>query len=212
MDCVDTLRAVKALTVILTSAVLALAGAPAAHSADLQTCRSESASSDAPGYKRLGRPVRSALGPDAKAYLGAQYTATWLQADDAGWYVGVAPGKRSLKQTRAWVAAWVERHYQGEDAKLIRSRLHVIRQPYGMAELREVGSQIYERLAEQGLGPQVNWGGDEACTLSDAYRSEITLYADSTRADLREMRRELADLGDRVRVTRVNYEMDDSVD
>ena len=174
------LRAVKVLTVILASALLALAGAPTASAADLQTCRSKATSSDAPDFKRVGRMVTKSMGAEIREYLGTQYTARWLQPDDAGWYVGVAPGKRSLAQTRAWLAARVKHHFKGADAKLIRSRMHVIRQPYGMAELRDVGSEIFVRLAERGYGPQVNWGGDDACTLSDAYRSEITLYADST--------------------------------
>jgi hypothetical protein len=199
----------RALTALLATLWLVNASAPA-QAADLQTCRSELTSSDAPDFKRVGRAVRKAIVPDAKRYLGAQFTAQWLQPDDAGWYVGVAPGRRSLGQTRAWLAKRVQRHFNGRDASLIRSRMHVIRQPYGMAELRETGSAVWELLSQH--GPFVTWTGDEACTLSSAYRTEVTLYSDSTLKDLRDVRDALAEFGDRVRVTRVNQELDDSVD
>src|SRR5688572_3631556 len=96
VDRVARLPGVRALTVMLTSAMLVLAGAATAHAADLQTCRSESATSDAPHYERVLRLVNRSMGAEIREYLGPQYTARWRQPDDAGWYVGVAPGKRSL--------------------------------------------------------------------------------------------------------------------
>ena len=156
----------KTLTLTFATLALVFASAPAAQAADLQTCRSKTSSSDARYYKSVGRAVRKVIAPKAKAYLGLQYTAQWLQPDDAGWWDG-------------------------------------------LAELREAGNAVWELLVEE--GPRINWTGDEGCTLSDAYRTEVTLYADSTAADLRDMREQLAEFGDLVRVTRVNYELDDSV-
>jgi len=203
----DTLHAVKTLlAVALTGLVLGPAAASAT-AADIQTCRSQSSTSDAPGYKRVGREVRRAIVPEAKTYLGAQYTAQWMQPDDAGWYVGVAPGKRSLAQVRTWLRGRIAEHFSGSEARLIRSRMHVIRQPYGMTDLREAGNAIWEDLSQ--TGPSVSWGGGEACTLSDAYRTEIFLYEDSTTADVKEVRRKVAKFGDRVRVTRLDEPMDD---
>jgi hypothetical protein len=68
-----------AATLLATLALSLIAGSASA--ADLQTCRSESASSDAPGYKRVGREVRKSIAPEVRKYLGAQYTAFWLQPD-----------------------------------------------------------------------------------------------------------------------------------
>ncbi|MDA0184778.1 hypothetical protein OJ997_31035 [Solirubrobacter phytolaccae] len=194
----------KLLAVVLAGCAFGpMAGSAIA--ADLQTCRSESSTSSAPDYKRVGREVRKAIVPEAKKYLGTQYTAQWLQPDDAGWYVGVAPGKRSLAEVRAWLAGRVAKHFKGRDAKLIRSRMHVIRQPYGNAELGETGNAIWELLSQE--GPFISWDGGEGCTLSNAYRTEIFLYEDSTEADLEEVRRKVAEFGDRVRVTRLDEPM-----
>ncbi len=88
--------------------------------------------------------------------------------------------------------------------------MHVIRQPYGIAALRAVGNKVWDVLSKD--GPFVDWTGNEACTMSDAYRSEITLYADSTAADVREVRRRVAEFGDRVRVGGVDRHLDDTVD
>lgn len=192
--------------ILVASCVVALGpAAGSAAAADIQTCRSEARTSDAPGYKRVGREVRKAIVPEAKRFLGKQYTAQWMQPDDAGWYVGVAPGKRSLAQVRAWLRDRIAEHFDGSERRLIRSRMHVIRQPYGIADLRETGSAVWDILSTE--GPSVNWAGDEGCTLSDAYRSEIFLYEDSRPADVKEVRRMVAKFGDRVRVTRLDEPM-----
>jgi hypothetical protein len=196
---------VKTLIALALTGLVLGPGAASATAADIQTCRSEASTSDAPGYERVGREVRKTIVPEAKRYLGDQYTAQWLQADDAGWYVGVAPGKRSLAEVRTWLASRVAKHFKGSEARLIRSRMHVIRQPYGAKELGDAGNAIWERLSQE--GPYVNWDGGEGCTLSDAYRSEIFLYEDSTSADLKEVRRKVAKFGDRVRVTRLDEPM-----
>jgi hypothetical protein len=193
------LRAMKSLL----AALLILSVMPAAASAaDIQTCRSQAATSDAPGYERVGREVRRAIVPETRRYLGfAQYTAYWLQPDDAGWYVGVAPGKRSLAQVRRWLRTRVNAHFHGEEARLIRSRMHVIRQPYGLKELIHVGNDVWDILRKDG---PPTWTGDDACTLSDAYRSEVTIYNDSPPEAANRVRRQLAKFGDRVRVTYVD--------
>jgi hypothetical protein len=147
-------------TIVATSLAglaLAVAAEPAA-AVDMRTCRSHTAGSTAPGYERVGQEVRKAILPELRNHLGRQYTAYWLQPDDAGWYVGVAPGKRSLAQVRAYLR-----------------------------------------------GPAVTWTGDEACTYSDAYRSEVTPYADSTQADVDKVKHLVARFGDRVRVVRVDH-------
>jgi hypothetical protein len=79
----------------------------------------------------------------------------------------------------------------------------VIRQPYGLLELNQVGDDIFDMLSSQRTPG--NWSGDEACTLSDAFRVEITLYKDSSRATVRKVKTQLAEFGDRVRVTRVDH-------
>jgi hypothetical protein len=206
---IGILRAVKKLIGFACAVLVTAAAAPVASAADIQTCRPRSATSDAPAYKRVGREVRKAIVPEAKKYLGRQYTAQWLQPADAGWYVGVAPGRRSLAQVRTWLAARVAKHFTGSEADLIRERMHVIRQPYGLTELQKVGNQVWDILRMDGPG---NWTGDDACTLSDAYRTEITLYEDSTQADVEAVRKQLARFGDRVRVTRVDRPLDDHVD
>jgi hypothetical protein len=204
-----TLRPVKTLITVALALLVAGSAAGPAAAADITTCRSHATASDAPGYKPVAREVRRKIVPAAKRYLGAQYTAQWMQPADAGWYVGVAPGKRSLEQVRTWLARRVAARFEGSERALVRSRMHVIRQPYGIAELNEVGSQVWDILRRD--GPRT-WTGNDACTLSDAYRSEITLYRDSTWADVKRVRRQLAKFGDRVRVTRVNYSIDDVFD
>jgi hypothetical protein len=191
-------------TTVLVSLALGLTADRAA-AADIQTCQSNSTVSTAPGYKRVGREVRKAIRPEVQKYLGDQYTALWMQPDDAGWYVGVAPGKRSLTEVRSWLRTRIARHFRGSEAALMRSRMHVIKQPYGLKELREVGNKVWDILRMESR--PANWGGDEACTLSDAYRSEVTLYEDSTQATVRDVKDLLAEFGDRVRVTRVDYPM-----
>jgi hypothetical protein len=192
------LRAMKSLL----AALLVLSVTPAAASAaDIQTCRSQTATSDAPGYERVGREVRKKIVPETRRYLGAQYTANWLQPGDAGWYVGVAPGKRSLAQVRRWLRKRVGAHFHGDEARLIRSRMHVIRQPYGMKQLIRDGNDIWDFLRMDG---PPTWSGDEACTLSDAYRSEVTVYTDSPPEAANRVRLQLARFGDRVRVTWVD--------
>jgi hypothetical protein len=200
------LRGVKTLTAVALALFVLGSAAANASATDIKTCLPKAASSDAPSYKSVGRKVRKAIVPEAKKYLGAQYTAQWLQPADAGWYVGVAPGKRSLAQVRAWLATRVAAKFKGSEAALIRSRMHVVRQPYGIAELHEIGSKVWDLLRVD--GPD-SWTGDEDCTLSDAYRAEITLYEDSTEKDVREVQQQLAEFGDRVRVTRVDYPIED---
>jgi hypothetical protein len=191
----------------LVAALLALSLMPAAASAaDIQTCRPTTATSDAPGYERVGREVRKAIVPEVRRYLSfSQYTAYWLQPGDAGWYVGVAPGKRSLEQTRRWLRARVAAHFHGDEAKLIRSRMHVIRQPYGQRQLRRAGNAVFDILSKDG---PPTWTGDEACTLSDAYRSEVTIYNDSPPEAVNRVTLQLARFGDLVRVTRVDHPFD----
>jgi hypothetical protein len=196
---------VKSLSIaVLATLALGLTAGPAA-AADIQTCRSESTASTAPGYKRVSREVRKAIGPEVRKFLGAQYTALWMQPDDAGWYVGVAPGKHSLAEVRTWLQARIPRHFHGSEAALIRARMHVIKQPYGLKALREAGNEAWEILSME--GSSVDWDGGENCTLTDAYRSEVTLYKGATAAQLAEYRELLEPLGDLVRVTRVDYAM-----
>jgi hypothetical protein len=177
----------------------------AASAADIQTCRSTTASSDAPGYERVGREVRKAIVPATKRYLGAQYAAYWLQPGDAGWYVGVAPGKRSLGQVRRWLRTRVGARFHGEEATLIRSRMHVIRQPYGLRALNRSLNDIWDILRKDGPPTRT---GDVGCTLSDAYRGEITIYSDSPEEAVNRVKLQLARFGDRVRVTRVDHPLD----
>jgi hypothetical protein len=200
------LTAVRTIVVAsLTGLALAVAAEPAAATVDIQTCRSHMTRSSAPGYERVGRAVRKTIVPGVRNYLGRQYTAYWLQPHDAGWYVGVAPGKRSLAQVRTYLYRQVGRHFRGPQAALIRSRMHVIAQPYGARELVRVGNAVWDILRVH--GPEVNWSGNEACTYSDAYRSEVTLYEDSTQADVDEVKRLVARFGDKVRVVRVDRPM-----
>jgi hypothetical protein len=200
---------VKSLSIIVLATLALGLTAGQASAADIQSCRSDSTISTAPGFKRVGREVRKAIGPEVRKHLGAQYTALWMQPDDAGWYVGVAPGRRSLAATRAWLRERIARHFSGSEAALIRSRMHVVKQPYGLKELREVGNKVWDILRVE--SHPANWSGDEACTLSDAYRSEVTLYKDSNETTLRDVKDLLAEFGDRVRVTRVDYAMSDDV-
>jgi hypothetical protein len=193
---------------VLTTLVLSVAAQSAA-AADLQTCRAGGARSDAPRYRHVAKAVRAKMAPEVRTYLGRQFVHQWMQPADAGWYVGVAPGRRSLAQVRTWLARRVGAHFSGSEAALVRSRMHVIGQPYSHARLFDAGERIFETLSRQ-FRP--GWSEGDGCSFSGAWRAEVTLYRESSQADVREARRLLKGLGDVVRVRRINIPQDDSVD
>ena len=141
--------------------------------------------------------------PDARQMFGPQFAFFWGQSRDLGWYVGVAPGPIDLEAARAYLLERVDVHYSGEDAQLLRERLHVVSQPYGEPELRAIQKELADELVRANWG--VGWALSVSCTHSDAFRVELELFNASSDSQFEEARRLAARWGDRVIVVRLPW-------
>ncbi len=198
----------KSTLIVALATLLLGATAATASAADIQSCTNSTKKSTAPGYERVGHELRLAVVPEAKRYLGDdQWVGDWMQPADGGWYLGVAPGTHSLAQVRAWLRGRIAKHFQAREAALVRTRVHVIRQPYAMHELHETGSAIWKKLARDG---KVNFEGWDGC-YQGTFRTRFVLFKEAPDSWMKIVRKYAKPYGDRVRVVRVNRHQDDSV-
>ncbi|MDP1850204.1 MAG: hypothetical protein Q8K79_20625 [Solirubrobacteraceae bacterium] len=133
--------------------------------------------------------------------LGAQFAGFWLSNALQGWVVGVAAGLDPAA-ARAAVTARVAAHYTAEEAAYLSERLHVDPHPYGDADLRATQAAVSATLAAE--APGTYWAAAIACTLSDARRVEVSVFAPTTAAGYERITALLARFGDQVRAVRTS--------
>jgi hypothetical protein len=136
----------------------------------------------------------------ARDALGGQFAGFWLSNALQGWVVGVAPGPLDLAAARVAVTERVSSRYTAAEAAYLSERLHVDPHPYGDADLRATQEAVNATLGAE--APGTYWGTAIACTLSEARRVEVSVFAPTTAEGSERIAALLARFGDQVRVVR----------
>ena len=207
------------MTAIVLSALGAL-GAPAV--ADAQTLCRSAANGPTEYQARLGPlvsgfvvetgghgdapppPASTGVGAGnlARDALGAQFAGFWLSNALQGWVVGIAPGALDAAAARAAVTGHVAAHYTADEAAYLSERLHVDPHPYSDTDLHATQAAVRATLAAE--APGTYWAADIACTLSDARRVEVSVFAPTTADGYERITALLARFGDQVRAVRAS--------
>ena len=143
------------------------------------------------------RPVHDGASGAAREALGPQFAMLWVRRSLQGWVVGLAPGPLEPAPARAAIVEALGRRYSPEEVAYLADRLHISRQPYGEAELRPIADQIGNAARAYRLPTGIGI----RCTLSDAFRVEVTLFNPERSPELLERAQAIvAPFGDRVRL------------
>lgn len=157
----------------------------------------------APGQPPLSPPPPAlpstgiGAGNLAREALGAQFSMSWLSNTVQGWVIGLAPGALDSAAARAAIVDRIAAHYTVEETAYLAERLHIDPQPYSEAELRATQDALGAALrAEQGLF----WSLSTGCGLSDAWRTEVTVYSPATPEQFLRVMALAEPYGDKVRI------------
>jgi len=197
----------RAIAIACVLFVFGTAGTTSAFAGEPDGCFStEGTLGIGPGY-RAGHEALQALGEGGSAptgriasALGAQFGGEWLEATLDGWGIGLAPGPLDVPAARALVEAQLDT-LAPELAAAAKASLRVAPEPYSWAELNAVQEQISAFAASPGA--PVLGGFGVGCTMTRAFRVEMTLFDPTSADDEARARAFLAQFGDKVVVTRV---------
>ena len=138
----------------------------------------------------------------AREALGAQFGGFWLSNALQGWVVAVAPGPLDPAAARAAIMERITARYTAAEAAHLSERLHVDPTPYSDADLRATQEAVSATLAAE--APGTYWAAGIACTLSDARRVEVSVFAPTTAEQFDRITALLARFGDQVRAVRAS--------
>ena len=108
------------------------------------------------------------------AALGQQDGSYWLVGRLNGWHVNVAPGSKSLGQSRAALESTIRAFFTPKDADLLVKELQVHAVPYAREELEAVQRALQAEIDAEGCEPGTYDVGID-CRASDAPRVELWL-------------------------------------
>lgn len=108
------------------------------------------------------------------AALGQQDGSYWLVGWLNGWHVNVAPGSKSLGQSRAALESTIRAFFTPKDADLLVKELQVHAVPYAREELEAVQRALQAEIEAEGWEPGTYEVGID-CRASDAPRVELWL-------------------------------------
>ena len=138
----------------------------------------------------------------AREALGGQYAMLWMSNALQGWVVGLAPGPLDLTAARAAIIERIAAHYTAAETAYLEERLHISRQPYSQADLNATGEALVAALRAE---PDLYWGVATACRLSDAFRTEVTVFSPATPEQFLRVMALAEPYGDRVRIQLVPH-------
>jgi len=144
-------------------------------------------------------PLLDEASDDALAVLGDQAAGYWISNRERGWAMGIAPGSLTLEHARSAIAARIRAHLAPDDAERVLAAFLLYAMPYSDLELRAVLDPLDAQLADE-LSDRVAWTAGIGCLDGEAWRVEVGLYSDATRADIAKVRELAAPYGDLVRV------------
>lgn len=133
----------------------------------------------------------------ARDVLGTQYALLWMSNALQGWVVGLAPGPLDPVAARAAIVERIAAHYTAAETAYLSERLHISRQPYGQAELNATQEALVAALRAE---PGLYWGVATGCRLSDAFRTEVTVYSPATPEQFLRVMALAEPYGDKVRI------------